>query len=419
MADLKEHIKQKKVGQTGYIYCMDSTGTLTIHPEKEGENLIDFRDADGNAFIKEMCEKKRGWISYPWRNSDKVAARMKIVCYDYFEPWDWIVAVGSYEDEFYQPVDLITRRSAQITILVTIMACMISLLLVSYTSKILTQPIRHMIQVIRKVKTGKLDEKVKIDSNDELGELARTFNTMTEIIRKNREMEKTLARHDRMASLGIFSSGVAHEINNPLGIILGYAGYLESKIDRGDENYKYIHEIKYESKRCREIVQNLLSYARPPETTLKETDIKNLLENIIDFAANHSDLYHVTIAREIDPDLPPAMVDGDQMRQVAINLILNAGAAMQPGGQLRVEAHRDGEDLLILFHDNGCGIPAEDLDKIFEPFYTTRNKGTGLGLAISKRIIEQHHGTITVASTLHKGTSFTIRLPWQPKDYGL
>jgi two-component system NtrC family sensor kinase len=419
LADLKEHLKQKKVGQTGYIYCMDSAGTFTIHPEKEGENLIDFRDADGNAFIKEMCEKKRGWIRYPWRNSDKGVARMKIVCYDYFEPWDWIVAVGSYEDEFYKSADLITRRSVQITTLVTIMACMISLLLVSYTSKILTQPIRHMIQVIRKVKTGKLEEKVKIDSNDELGELARTFNTMTEIIKKNREMEKTFAHHDRMASLGIFSSGVAHEINNPLGIILGYAGYLEGKVDREDENYKYIHEIKHESKRCREIVQNLLSYARPPEPTLKETDIKNLLENIIDFASNHSDLQHVTITKEIALDLPPAMVDGDQMRQVAINLILNAGAAMQPGGQLRVEARHDEKDLLILFHDNGCGIPADDLDKIFEPFFTTRNKGTGLGLAISKRIIEQHHGTITVASTPHKGTSFTISLPWQPKDYGL
>ena len=90
---------------------------------------------------------------------------------------------------------------------------------------------------------------------------------------------------------------------------------------------------------------------------------------------------------------------------------------MQPGGRLRVETRCDEEDLLILFHDNGCGIPADDLDKIFEPFFTTRNKGTGLGLAISKRIIEQHHGTITVTSTPRKGTSFTIRLPRQPKDY--
>ncbi len=419
MADLKEHIKQKKVGQTGYIFCMDSAGTFTIHPDKEGENLIDFRDADGNAFIKEMCEKKRGWIRYPWRNSDKAAARMKIVCYDYFEPWDWIVAVGSYEDEFYQPADLIARRSAQATILITILACIISLLLAVYTSKILTQPIRHMIQVIRKVKAGKLEEKMQIDTQDELGELARTFNRMTQIITENRAMEKTLAHHDRMASLGIFSSGIAHEINNPLGIILGYAGYLESKIDREDENYKYIHEIKHESKRCRVIVQNLLSYARPPEPTLKKTDIKNLLENIIDFAAIHSDLHHIIITRKIASDLPPAMVDGDQMRQVAINLILNAGAAMQPGGQLHVEARRDKQDLLILFDDNGCGIPADDLDKIFEPFFTTRNKGTGLGLAISKRIIEQHHGTITVVSTPNQGTTFTIRLPWQPKDYGL
>ncbi|MBN2332117.1 MAG: cache domain-containing protein [Deltaproteobacteria bacterium] len=417
LADLKEKIKQKKVGRTGYIFCMNSQGTFTIHPEKEGENLIDVCDAGGKAFIKEMCNNKRGWIRYLWRNTEDAAARMKIVCYDYFEPWDWIVAVGSYEDEFYQPANMINRRSIQITMAVTMLASIISMLLVSYTSKVVTEPIRHMISVIQKIKTGRLEEKMEVSSSDELGELAQTFNKMTSIIKENQELEATLAQQDRMASLGVFSSGVAHEINNPLGIILGYAGYLEKKIDHNDENFKYIHEIKHESKRCREIVQNLLSYARPPQPALQETDIKKLLENIIDFAANHGDLHHISISSDIDPQLPAIMVDGDQLRQVAINLMLNAGAAMRPGGHLRVECCRDNQHLVIAFHDDGCGIPAVDREKIFEPFFTSKKKGTGLGLAISKRIIEQHHGTIDVDSSPGKGTTFTIRMPFEPKEF--
>jgi two-component system NtrC family sensor kinase len=100
--ELKEKIKGKKVGHTGYIYCMDSRGTLTIHPDTEGRNIYESRDAEGHAFIREMCEKKEGWIRYPWQNVGDKAPRQKIVRYAYFAPWDWIVAVGSYEDEFYQ-----------------------------------------------------------------------------------------------------------------------------------------------------------------------------------------------------------------------------------------------------------------------------------------------------------------------------
>lgn len=100
-AALKDSIKSKKVGATGYIFCMNSKGTFTIHPDSEGKNLIDAKDLDGNQFIREMCTKKSGWIRYPWKNQGDKEARMKIVRYEYFKPWDWIIAVGSYEDEFY------------------------------------------------------------------------------------------------------------------------------------------------------------------------------------------------------------------------------------------------------------------------------------------------------------------------------
>jgi two-component system NtrC family sensor kinase len=215
-----------------------------------------------------------------------------------------------------------------------------------------------------------------------------------------------------MASLGVLSSGVAHEINNPLGVILGYAGYLEGKLDPEDPRYRFVHEIKRESKRCKKIVQDLLNYARTPKPEVAPTDLNELLEQIVDFAANHTDLHNVKVARRFAPELPPALIDGDQIRQVAINLILNAGAAMPEGGDLVVRTAQAGPDQVeMVFADTGGGIPQEYLEKIFEPFFTTRSKGTGLGLAITRQIIEQHQGQIEIDSEIGQGTVVTVRLP--------
>ena len=411
-AELKEKIKNKKVGQTGYIYCMDGKGTLTIHPSSEGKNIFDAQDSSGFHFIREMCEKKSGWIRYPWKNPGDRSPRMKIVRYEYFPPWDWIVAVGSYEDEFYHEANEIKGRILESMVVLTIFVCIIAVILVFFASKVLTDPIKHMLEVIRKVKRGRLEERMELDTTDELGELAGAFNRMTQMIRDNKEMEANLAQQGKMASLGVLSSGVAHEINNPLGVILGYASYIEGKISPDDPNFNYIHEIKRESKRCKKIVQDLLSYARTPQPTLEETDVNALLEQIVDFAANHTDMYHVSVVKALAPGLPKIMVDGDQMRQVAINLILNAGAAMAEGGKLVVSTSLDDEEYVNLsFADDGAGIPAENLEKIFEPFFTTKAKGTGLGLAITRQIVEQHHGKIAIESEVGKGTTVIIRLP--------
>lgn len=416
--ELKEKIQSKKVGQTGYIYCMDSQGRLTVHPDTEGQSIFDSTDSDGFHFIRQMCEKKEGWIRYPWQNVGDPGARMKIVRYRYFEPWDWIVAVGSYEDEFYREANLIKGHIVRKLVLITLFVGLISVAMVFLAAKVLTDPIHHMIGVIRRVKQGRFDRQMEVEGNDELGELAANFNRMTGMIQRNREMEAALAQQGKMASLGILSSGVAHEINNPLGVILGYASYLEGKIAAEDPNYRFIHEIKRESKRCKKIVQDLLSYARTPKPTLEETDLNALLAQIVDFAANHTDMHHVTISKDLAPGLPRIMADGDQLRQVAINLILNAGAAMERGGRLAVKTElTDDGHVLITFSDDGAGIEAELLDRIFEPFFTTKARGTGLGLAITQQIIEQHQGKISLESEPGTGTTVRVRLPLRREEY--
>jgi two-component system NtrC family sensor kinase len=279
-------------------------------------------------------------------------------------------------------------------------------------STVFTSPITHMMSVIKRIKRGNFDERMTVSGEDELAEMASAFNRMTDIIQRNKTMESNLAQQGKMASLGVLSSGVAHEINNPLGVILGYAGYLESKMSEDDPNYQYIHEIKRESKRCKKIVQDLLSYARTPRPTLEPTDLNDLLQQIVDFAANHTDMRGITINAILASGLPLVELDGDQMRQVAINLILNAGGAMPDGGNLTVSTEAiDDTHVRITFSDTGCGIPAESLEKIFEPFYTTKSRGTGLGLAITRQIIDQHHGEIHIDSVVGRGTRVTVTMP--------
>lgn len=415
--DLRDKLKSKKVGDTGYIFCMDSKGNFTIHPTGEGKNFYNTRDSSGFPFIREMCDKKSGWIRYPWVNAGQKNPRMKIVRYEYFKPWDWIVAVGSYEEEFYREANDIKAIILFSMTLLILVVCAISATLVFRVATIVTNPITHMIEVIRRVKRGNLEEKMVVEGQDELAEMAGAFNRMTEIIHRNKEIEANLAQQGKMASLGVLSSGVAHEINNPLGVILGYAGYLEGKMSDDDPNYKYIHEIKRESKRCKKIVQDLLSYARTPRPSLEAIDLNDLLAQIVDFAANHTDMRRVTIKTEFTPDLPPVMLDGDQMRQVAINLILNAGGAMPDGGTLIVKTEPDNDNhVRIAFIDSGCGIPHENLEKIFEPFYTTKERGTGLGLAITRQIIEQHQGEIHIESEPGMGTKVFVTLPFEREE---
>lgn len=409
---LFSQIKNKKVGQTGYIYCMDTDGTLTIHPEAEGRNIMTATDTNGRAFVAEMVAYKNGWIRYPWHNQDDEKARMKIVRYRYFEPWNWIVAVGSYEDEFYQPANEIKWRIALYVLFLPLVIGLLAAALVFLAAKVLTEPIQKMIAVIRQVKRGRLDQRITVESRDELGELAVAFNRMTRMLQKNKELEAALAQQGKMASLGVLSSGVAHEINNPLGVILGYAGHLEKKVPEDDPNFSFIHEIKRESKRCKKIVQDLLSYARTPKPVLAPVDINRLLREIIDFARNHTDLYHVNIAQDFSSDIPMIAADADQLRQVAINLLLNAGAASPENGSIRVQTWLEEERFVrIDFIDQGAGINEDNLDKIFEPFFTTKARGTGLGLAITKQIIDMHQGEIFIDSEPGRGTTVGIRLP--------
>ncbi|MCX7991353.1 MAG: cache domain-containing protein [Proteobacteria bacterium] len=411
--DMKNIIRSKKVGDTGYIYIIDMEGNLIVHPAREGDNIKDATDSDGNHFIKEMIQNKNGWIRYPWKNPGETEARYKIVRYIFYEPKNWIIAVGSYENEFYSEAEGIKRYILTNMILTLLVFVILGVALSVYVSEKLTEPIYKIIEAVRNVKKNKLDEKVYIDSGDELAELADNVNRMMDILSKQKELEKTLNEQSKLASLGVLASSVAHEVNNPLGVILGYLTFLESKLNKEDKISEYILEMKKECQRCKKIVENFLNFAKIPKPDFQKVSINELLEEIISFVSNHPEIRDIEIEKSFDDSLTPILIDPDQIRQVALNLILNSVSAIkEKGGKITIKTEKGIEGFVnIIFEDNGEGIPEENLKKIFEPFFSTKDKGTGLGLAIVRQIIKQHLGNISIESKVGEGTRIYITLP--------
>jgi two-component system NtrC family sensor kinase len=284
---------------------------------------------------------------------------MKIVRFVYFQPWDWIIGVGCYEDEFYQAANTISSNTLQVTSLATVLACLICVVLIGYAAKILTNPIQHMTQVIRRVRSGHINEKMHIDSNDELGELARTFNHMTEKLAHNQEMEASLAQQGKMASLGILSSGGAHEINNPLTVISGQLQILKSKAEKsGDtnENIKRFNTMLGKVDKIARIVSDLLAYGRPQKARIMATSVKNITQQAIEAIKHRLGFAYIRFTINIPDDLPKAMVDPQQLGQILINLLINAQLAMPDSGSIGIKAACIRNQVAIFLSDTGCGI---------------------------------------------------------------
>ena len=241
----------------------------------------------------------------------------------------------------------------------------------------------------------------------------RTIITVFEDLTEQKKMEEELRRADRLRSLGELSAGVAHEIRNPLTGIATTAQVLKDKLSGRDEEITYIDVILQEIKRLDEIINNLLIFSRPMAPDPCELDIGNTLGEALKLLEDEAEERKVSIRfeKELDDDI--CFLDGDQIKQVVLNIALNGIQACLEGGELTVSVRekRGTSVLEMIFSDTGEGISAEAADKLYNPFFTTRSEGTGLGLSISRKIIENHNGTIRHESEQGKGTRFIIELP--------
>jgi two-component system NtrC family sensor kinase len=227
------------------------------------------------------------------------------------------------------------------------------------------------------------------------------------------QMEGQLRRSEKLASIGTLAAGVAHEINNPLTGILLYASILNSDKRLDPLLLPDVERVISETQRCADIVKDLLEFSRESLPEKEVTAIDAIIDEVVTFFHQQPDFKHIIIRKNYYSDLPPISVDPGQIRQVFMNLVINAGHAMQQGGELEISTYfsGDGRYLCAGFKDNGVGIPEDDLARIFDPFFTTKPQGTGLGLSISYGIIVNNGGKIEVQSSVGKGTTFVVKLP--------
>jgi PAS domain S-box-containing protein len=239
--------------------------------------------------------------------------------------------------------------------------------------------------------------------------------------RQAQELEQQLIASGRLVSLGVITASMAHEFNNPLGIVMGFTQQLLSEFEPNTPNHQALKIIDEETKRCQRIIQELLQYSRPKSADLCPTDVKQAIDKTMNMVANRLYKQKIETSAMIADDLPLIPADPQQLEQVLINLFLNAIDAMPKGGKLDVEAalkptRENTPSVVITVIDSGSGIDQEDLAKIFQPFFSAKKgKGIGLGLPISERIIKNHGGTIAVESMSGKGTTFRIYLPLEHK----
>ena len=333
------------------------------------------------------------------------------------------VLLLSYENALQQ------LRQTQATLwIISAVGLLISTGVIWWVIGKVTAPLRELRSVAEAVGNGDYTRKVHVPWADELGQLAYAFNHMTKNIRHSHaELQRTvrtlkatqaqLIQSEKLSAVGEFVAGVAHELNNPLTSVIGFAELLK-QVELHPRHRSYVQYICKSTERCHKIVQGLLSFARqhPPERTL--LNVNEMISGVLEILAYEMRTSNIEILREFDPAIPKILGDSHQLQQVVLNILNNSRQAIEahsPNGRIRILTEATDTHVRVIIEDNGPGINGENLHKIFDPFFTTKpvGKGTGLGLSLCYGIVREHGGTITAHSFPGKGATFTIEVPAQ------
>ncbi len=275
--------------------------------------------------------------------------------------------------------------------------------------KNLTNPIKVLVDSTARVATGDLDEQCEIKTYDEIGDLAAAFNQMTRDLKASRDQ---LLQAERLATAGKMSASFAHEIRNPLSSMRMLAQMLLQQPEMsGEKHQQSVRYILEEIERIDTIVKGLMDFARPASLDLKQQRITPILQTVLSLMEANLAHHNIHLVLDVLPETPEIQFDSDKLKQAFMNVVLNAMEAMPQGGVLRVSAFTENDSVCIKVKDTGVGIPAEDLEHLFEPFFTRKARGTGLGLANVKRILEEHGGTVEIDSIPDEGTEVLLWLP--------
>ena len=353
-----------------------------------------------------------------------------------------VVELGLQLDSIDQESATLRRTTMGLTLFATLT---LGVLTFAFTRRLVIHPVRRLVAATKRVRAGKLDERVPVTGSGEMSVLEESFNEMEHSLataraerndllqgleRQVRERTEALERAqaqliqtEKLSSLGKLSASIAHEINNPLAGILTTAKLLIRTVEetpddpRAASTIRMLKLVQRETERCTAIVRNLLGFARERALTLTDADVNAALDEALFLVANQFALLGIVLERHLDP-VPTIRADFGQLRQAFANIIINACDAMPNGGTLRVRSRfvQAEQMLTIDIADTGVGIPPEQLTKVLDPFFTTKEKGTGLGLSVVYGVIERHGGHLKIESAPGVGTTVTIRLPVQGAD---
>ncbi len=318
-------------------------------------------------------------------------------------------------DDFTEPI----RRNIYLRVFSTLLIFSVGLILAISISSHYVSPLERLALAAENVAAGDLSEELPVEGKDEVGRLTRAFNEMIARLRRNRALEEKVRESQYLSHLGKLSSGVAHEIRNPLNFIGLAVDHLDTLTQAATpaaetERRQLIVRIKEEIGRLNDLVTNFIMYGRPPEVQRAPVRIPELLEGVLQMARERLQANGIRCRTDFR-DGDEVMVDPDMIRRAALNLVVNAIEAMPTGGELRVSAEGRGDGrYAIVVEDTGVGIEESDRQRIFEPYFTTKASGLGLGLILTKKIVDAHGGEIQVESEPGRGTRIEIVLAAGP-----
>jgi signal transduction histidine kinase len=338
----------------------------------------------------------------------------------------WSVVAAIPESQITEPLNSLFVRTFGFALGTLIVVSIIGLAL----AQRILRPMRVLQEGVQEIGQGNLEHRIDVRSGDEIENLAVEFNrmgdrmqrTQEQLQRRGKELEQRvnqlrrlqaqLMQSERMAATGELAAQIAHEINNPLGIIKNYVGIAKMLMPDEDSNRENLKIVDQEINRIAGIVRRLLKFAKPGTEDIQSVQINQILEELLALLRGQLFRSKIDVSVDLAENLPEVSTSTDQMRQVFLNLIKNAEDAMADGGKLTVRTRYRRGRVEIIITDTGCGIPPEDVKNIFEPFFTTKGvKGTGLGLSVSYGIVKNYSGEIQVESEPGVGTTFTIQLP--------
>ncbi len=243
------------------------------------------------------------------------------------------------------------------------------------------------------------------------GALLRTSNQLRQADQALEKNLERMKRAERIYALAQLSAGLAHEIRTPLASLEGAAVLVQRETQSEERRREFLDIIQKESRRLNRLLTSFLEFARPRQLDLKMVEIGEILDSVIILIRNASDTSRPELQKRIQPDLPMLECDPEQLKQVLLNLVMNASQAMPQGGTVSLEAQSDGTSVNIDVHDQGGGIDEENLERIFDPFFTTKESGTGLGLSVAHQIVSQHGGMLTIVRNSPQGVTVRVSLP--------